>query len=58
MSTQVDDIVAAVARLEAERDALRALLDSVLTGEFTTDGDRIVVRVPRDAFAEARGRLS
>lgn len=58
MSTQVDEIVDAVARLEAERDALRTLLAKVLSGEFATDGDRILLRVPRDAFVEAHARLS
>lgn len=58
MTARTDDVIAAVAQLQAERDALRALLASVLDGEFATDGDRIVLRVPRDAFIEARARLS
>lgn len=57
-SSRVDEVVDAVVQLQAERDALRALLAAVLDGEFSTDGDRVVVRVPRDAFTEARARLS
>lgn len=58
MATRADEIVDAVAQLQTERDALRALLAAVLDGEFAVDGDRVVLRVPRDAFIEARARLT